>query len=1281
MGEEETYVRVAARVRPLLPRERALNCCSCVSVHQDTQQVVVGTRRTFAFDVVFDTQAAQSEVYEACVAPLVEGCLQGYNATILAYGQTGSGKTHTMGTGASGSTPDGITPQVIRNSFAMMEGENEKMEFRASCCYLEIYNEEIRDLLRASGPDGPKQIRETADGVIQVVGLHAEACSSAEDMLRCLADGSVQRTTGATLMNEQSSRSHSIFTIILERSRRREDGERPGSDDELPLTYRTAKFHLVDLAGSERAKRTGAVGNRLKESVAINSGLLALGNVISALGDPAKRGSHVPYRASKLTRLLQDSLGGNSRTLMVACTSSSDLDFEETLNTLKYAHRARNIKNKPVVNHDPKQAQLAAMQDEIEALRSALQRASETSPVPVVPVVPEDFPVGEAQVAINEMMGKLERGEKRIIELAERLVGVEGEREALRVSLTETYCALCRYLQSIQHGNGEVSSGNLRGGSAEISKVLQAARRLLTEKLVAQGGDAEVLPPVPPAWPCIEVLEDFPSTPGALTREGSEETANDFGETGKLRTLSQMRRDSTSLIRSYLEEIRRLENETAQQKRRMEQLQEELVEARGDLQKDEEIFEDKMRGVRSLEEENASLKAELQEVSLAFPSRNIGGFSRSASADVSVASVSMDVQDGKERRTFPTDGEVTVEDQVDEAVRVELEESREAQHQMEQELQTLDLDTQLKKDLMSELTRSEKEWGTAKAQYQRRMERCQGDMEQAQRELSVIEARSLDTSQSRETASSEEKKLLEQRMSEQRDSVRKLQHEFNRMRELRHQDSRRIRDLEAELRTLDTSQSELDRRLQAEKKRTARLEEIKQQQVMEIQKRMSNRSAVFGHERRVPTQSRKTTMVQAASSPVPGDYGSEVADDSGASSSVQHFERHIDDHIRRHEVSQSLKDDQQKRDALLRKREQYLSYRVKVGEKESKEQHEAREQLHQLEGRLALLDQQIAEVSADNAASLEDLERDRAQRDALRMEQTEMQRSLQGQRNEGLGVLHEIDERLEGLQDEIDFREARIARARQFMLPGATATSSLESEIARVPPEEAKVLLCRYCEKLVRLRQRDKQNGKRLTALDHQLEERSRQVTELQLVLRKQDANAKKTIAKVVRECEGRIRLLLKQSGRTQPRRRDGSEASDGNPVSEASSSRLPETPGKVIDPVDGSGSGSLAVGDLTEVQQLRRDMQYYKVTNRELKRRLRTALERNDGVGGESDFTALVAQIEKLEREKESLSEENARVMAQVQSLKQYAARFQNVTPASPAGHAEPSSGVALAS
>ncbi|CAK0831182.1 unnamed protein product [Prorocentrum cordatum] len=209
---------------------------------------------------------------------------------------------------------------------------------------MELYNEEMRDLLHPSTPKHQIAIRETVAGHIQVTGIRAEPCANASDMLRCLVDGSVHRTTGATMMNEQSSRSHSIFTMILEQRgpsgpKASEPHDAGPCEDEAP-SYRTAKFHLVDLAGSERLKRTGAVGSRFRESVAINAGLLALGNVISALGDPAKRGSHVPYRDSKLTRLLQDSLGGNSRTWMIACASCADADFEETLNTLKYANRA-----------------------------------------------------------------------------------------------------------------------------------------------------------------------------------------------------------------------------------------------------------------------------------------------------------------------------------------------------------------------------------------------------------------------------------------------------------------------------------------------------------------------------------------------------------------------------------------------------------------------------------------------------------------------------------------------------------------------------------------------------------------------------------------------------------------------------------------------------------------------------------------------------------------------------------------------------------------------------
>ncbi|XP_076940354.1 kinesin-like protein KIN-4A [Bidens hawaiensis] len=187
-------------------------------------------------------------------------------------------------------------------------------------------------------------------------------------MTDCLEHGSLSRATGSTNMNNQSSRSHAIFTITLEQM------SKSNSNDSLCDEYLCAKLHLVDLAGSERAKRTGSDGMRFKEGVHINKGLLALGNVISALGDEKKRkeGAHVPYRDSKLTRLLQDSLGGNSRTVMIACVSPADINAEETLNTLKYANRARNIQNKPVVNRDPVSNEMLKMRQQLECLQAEL---------------------------------------------------------------------------------------------------------------------------------------------------------------------------------------------------------------------------------------------------------------------------------------------------------------------------------------------------------------------------------------------------------------------------------------------------------------------------------------------------------------------------------------------------------------------------------------------------------------------------------------------------------------------------------------------------------------------------------------------------------------------------------------------------------------------------------------------------------------------------------------------------------------------------------------------
>lgn len=212
------------------------------------------------------------------------------------------------------------------------------------------------------------KIHEDPYGGIQVRGVTSKIVVSAEEALQCLRLGALSRTTASTQMNTQSSRSHAIFTLHIKQQRL------VPSEDDSSNEFETlsAKFHFVDLAGSERLKRTGATGERQKEGISINCGLLALGNVISALGDKSKRALHVPYRDSKLTRLLQDSLGGNSQTVMIACVSPSDRDFMETLNTLKYANRARNIKNKIFVNQDKSSKTISQLKQQIAQLQLEL---------------------------------------------------------------------------------------------------------------------------------------------------------------------------------------------------------------------------------------------------------------------------------------------------------------------------------------------------------------------------------------------------------------------------------------------------------------------------------------------------------------------------------------------------------------------------------------------------------------------------------------------------------------------------------------------------------------------------------------------------------------------------------------------------------------------------------------------------------------------------------------------------------------------------------------------
>ncbi|XP_070275317.1 chromosome-associated kinesin KIF4A-like [Myotis yumanensis] len=360
-------VRVALRCRPLVPKEISEGCQMCLSFIPGEPQVVVGNDKSFTYDFVFDPSTEQEEVFNTAVAPLIKGIFKGYNATILAYGQTGSGKTYSMGgvyTAEQGNEPTvGVIPRVIQLLFKETDKKSD-FEFTLKVSYLEIYNEEIVDLLCPSREKASQiNIREDPKEGIKITGLTEKTILVAPDMISYLEQGNNCRTVASTAMNSQSSRSHAIFTISME--------QRKKSDKNSSFH---SKLHLVDLAGSERQKKTKAEGDRLKEGININRGLLCLGNVISALGDD-KKGGFVPYRDSKLTRLLQDSLGGNSHTLMIACVSPADSNLEETLNTLRYADRARKIKNKPVVNIDPQTAELNHLKQQVQQLQVLLLQA------------------------------------------------------------------------------------------------------------------------------------------------------------------------------------------------------------------------------------------------------------------------------------------------------------------------------------------------------------------------------------------------------------------------------------------------------------------------------------------------------------------------------------------------------------------------------------------------------------------------------------------------------------------------------------------------------------------------------------------------------------------------------------------------------------------------------------------------------------------------------------------------------------------------------------------
>jgi len=341
-------VRVSCRFRPANALEEEHGSHGCVEIGEDRTSVlflgadasnkadVDDESNTFSFDSVFQESSSQEQVYAFCAAPLVDEVLEGFSCTLFMYGQTGSGKTHTMMGGIDGPREHrGILPRIAEDIFCAMGNASANTEFVVKVSYVEIYMERIRDLLNP-GPSGQNlKIREDRIGGVSLDGAQETYVASAEELLRVVSKGSASLAIASTRMNQDSSRSHSVFALTISQRNTAKD------------VTKTGRLYLVDLAGSEMVKKTRATANVLEEAKMINRSLSALGNVIKGLADGAR---HIPYRDSKLTRMLQDSLGGNSKTSLIITCSAASYNAAETLSTLRFGKRAKLIKNKPKVN-------------------------------------------------------------------------------------------------------------------------------------------------------------------------------------------------------------------------------------------------------------------------------------------------------------------------------------------------------------------------------------------------------------------------------------------------------------------------------------------------------------------------------------------------------------------------------------------------------------------------------------------------------------------------------------------------------------------------------------------------------------------------------------------------------------------------------------------------------------------------------------------------------------------------------------------------------------------
>ncbi|XP_034045259.1 kinesin-like protein kif7 isoform X2 [Thalassophryne amazonica] len=1157
-------VQVAVRVRPLLPKER-LHCHeSCIIADSELCRVTLGHDRHFHCDFLFEETCCQEEVYEVAVQPLVDAFFQGFNATVFAYGQTGSGKTYTIGEANISSFRDeeqGIIPRAVANIFRLLD-ENDLTDFSVRVSYLEVYKEEFKDLLEMETASKDIHIREDKGNIV-LCGIKECEVEGFDEVLSLLESGNTARHTGATQINPNSSRSHTIFTMHMDQ--RRGSSRLYGTATSAGPQMLSSKFHFVDLAGSERILRTGNTGERLKESIQINSGLLALGNVIGALGDPKRKGSHIPYRDSKITRILKDSLGGNSKTLMVACVSPSSSDFDESLNTLNYATRARNIQNRAIVNCRREPDRVEGLEQQIKALRKALENRQRSETRIIAHADPNRRPrLGEAEISrlqaqsshyrtctdtayrlLRELQSEDSLTTEQSIRVKEWLCSVEEERSGLSTasgpdsgidnSSTEDSVALKRERadrdvgeERWSHDHESEKDDQKEDSVVQLQVQIRRLEKENTDFLAALEDAMEQYKQqsdkLQEQHDLIAELQSLLSTPGlmglglsrphtapisATQHSQNGDTCRQLSAAGCFGRASCGERDS-------------------------DHFEKQEVTGAAEMKEKEE------KGSHS-----NLIKDRHRQVNPTWMKRDmlIGRHGPGGKVVGSQLLETDHLSNSVRKASNCSSGDTSAR----ESLKCFESVSEWGLLQAQQKIRELSITIRMKEELIKELVKTGKEAQALNKQYSNKITALESEAVQARHELQEAQRQLQDLEkQEREISTTDRNRVQEcrRKIAAAQSKVQVLsqrQRDTARLANLPALSERRVLELERSVQNMRQQQEQLQRRLRQESQQKRRLESEMQRRshrVKELEIKNEQQQKIL----KIKTEEIAAIQRQRRS----GSNGSVVSLEE--QQKIEEQKRWLDEEMERvleqRRGLEDLEGELSKREEILAKKEALLQERSGLETKRLRSSQALSKDLVMLTGRIESLERELSERNGllrsssaqDSQQIRQEISNLRQEKDSLLKQRVELDDKLrQGTllSAEEERTLFQLDEAIEALDAAIEYKNEAITQRQRQLRASANMLSQWEmnlmAKLSYLSASETRALLCKYFDKVVSLREEERKLQLALAELEMQLEEQHCSVQWLEHALDRTQLDTDRRLTQQQKEHERSIQLLLQQ--------------------------------------------------------------------------------------------------------------------------------------------------------